>query len=243
MTLELKKLSRRFGEFRLDAIDLRVERGEYWAVLGPSGAGKSLLLETLVGAYTADSGGIWLDGDDITWTPPEARDFGLVFQSAALFPHFGVERNIGYGLAARKVDAAERARRVATIVRSLGIEGLLERPVGALSGGEAQRVAIARALVIEPRLMLLDEPLSLLDHNARIELQRELKRLHDEFRLTTIHVTHSREEAVALSTHCAVMFGGRILQAGPTADVFGRPVTREVAKFLGRDAESSSTRA
>ncbi len=238
MTLELKKLSRSFGDFRLESIMLRVEPGEYWALLGPSGAGKSLLLETLVGAYAAESGGVWLDGVEITHTPPEARNFGLVFQTPALFPHYGVEENIEYGLTARRVPPPERRRRVAAIVERVGVTHLLDRPVAALSGGEAQRVAIARALVFEPRILLLDEPLSLLDHNLRIDLQRELGRLHAELGLTVLHVTHSREEARALSTHCAIMLRGAIVQSGPTDAVFDQPIDDEVARFLGRDPKS-----
>lgn len=234
MTLVLRQVRRRFGAFTLDEVSLRIERGEYWVLLGPSGAGKSLLLETLIGAYVPDAGAVELDGSDLTATAPEARNFGLVFQTPALFPHYSVEGNIAYGLVARRLAPAERQRRVAAMVERLGLQSLMERPIGALSGGEAQRIAIARALVIEPRILLLDEPLSLLDHNLRLELQGELKRLHQELALTTLHVTHSREEARALSTHCALMFRGRIVQAGLTAEIFDHPIDDEVARFLGR---------
>lgn len=236
MSVELRAVSRRFGDFRLDRLGLRLGDGEYWVLLGPSGCGKSLLLQTLTGLHAPDAGTIHVGGRDVTVLPPEARDVGLVFQQAALFPHYDVEGNIGYGLRARGVRADERQRRVAEIVAALKLEPVLGRPVATLSGGEAQRVAIARALAIRPSVLLLDEPLSLLDHNLRLDFQTEIKRIHREFGLTTLHVTHSREEARAMGDHCAVMFGGTVVQAGPTDQVFARPRCAFVARFLGGSA-------
>ncbi|MBI5547167.1 MAG: ABC transporter ATP-binding protein [Deltaproteobacteria bacterium] len=232
-TVELRGLSRRFGSFGLDRVHLRLAAGEYWVLLGPSGCGKSLLLQTITGLHAPDGGRVHLSGRDVTDLPPEARDVGLVFQQSALFPHYSVAGNIEYGLRARRVPQAERKRRVEEVVAALRLQPILSRPVATLSGGEAQRVAIARAVAIKPAVLLLDEPLSLLDHNARLELQSELKRIHAELGLTTLHVTHSRDEARAMGDHCAVMLAGAIVQKGRTADVFGQPRCPFVARFLG----------
>jgi len=236
VTIELEDLGRRFGTFALDQISLRLERGEYRVLLGPSGCGKSMLLQTLTGLFLPDAGRIRVDGKDVTALPPERRDIGLVFQQAALFPHYSVLGNVEYGLRARKVPADERRRRVDEVVQGLGLEGILQRPVPTLSGGEAQRVAIARALALRPRLLLLDEPLSLLDHNTRLALQSELKRVHTAFGLTTLHVTHSREEAAALGDRCAVMCAGRLVQEGTLEEMRARPASPFVAEFLGTAA-------
>lgn len=238
--LEVEGLTRRFGDFSLDDVWLRLERGEYWVLLGPSGCGKSMLLQTVAGFFPPDAGRASLEDRDATRLPPEERRIGLVFQQAALFPHFSVEENIGYGLKARGLPAAERKGRVAELVDRLGLTQVVGRPVATLSGGEAQRVAIARALAIRPALLLLDEPLSLVDHNARLELQSELLRWHREFGVTTLHVTHSRDEARALGDHCAVMLAGRVLQSGPTAELFGRPRCAFVARFLGLGEEEAA---
>ena len=233
-------LSRRFGDFALEGISLRLGAGEYWVLLGPSGCGKSLLLQTLTGFHDLDAGRVEIDGQDVTREPPERRGIGLVFQKAALFPHYDVRGNIEYGLRARRLDGAERRRRVEAAVAAFGLERILERPVATLSGGEAQRVAIARALAIEPRLLLLDEPLSLIDHNARVELQAELRRVHGELSLTTLHVTHSRDEAQAMGDHLAVMLGGRVVQAGAMPEVMARPRCPFVAEFLGLDPAAAA---
>lgn len=231
--LELAGVSRRFGDFALRDVSLRVEAGEYWVLLGPSGAGKTLLLHLVAGFHAPDAGRVLLHGRDAAAEPPEARGVGLVFQGAALFPHYDVAGNVAYGLDARRVPAAERRRRLDEVVAALRLEPLLGRPVATLSGGEAQRVAIARALAVRPAILLLDEPLSLLDHNARVELQAELRRLHRELGLTTLHVTHSRDEAQALGDHAAVVMDGRVGRRGPLAEVFARPEDAAVARFLG----------
>lgn len=236
LSLVLEGLSRSFGAFTLGPLSLEVRQGDYWVLLGPSGCGKSMLLETLSGFHRPRAGTVRLDGRDATLDPPERRGIGLVFQKAALFPHFSVRGNIGYGLQARGEAPEERARRVDEVVMGLGLSALVDRPVPTLSGGEAQRVAIARAVAPRPSVLLLDEPLSLLDHNTRLELQALLRRWHTELGLTTLHVTHSREEARAVGTHCAVMLGGTLVQAGPVDEVFDRPRCPFVADFLGRDA-------
>jgi len=234
--LEVVGLSRRFGDFALTDVSLRVERGDYWALLGPSGCGKSMLLQTIAGFHVPDRGGVALDGRDATDEPPERRDIGLVFQQAALFPHMSVVENIAYGLRARRIAADERARRVDEMVALLRLEPVLSRPVATLSGGEAQRVAVARALAIRPRLLLLDEPLSLIDHNARLELREHLVRVHRELGTTTVHVTHSRDEARAVGDHVAVMLAGHIVQSGPVGAVFAGARCSFVAAFLGLDS-------
>jgi putative spermidine/putrescine transport system ATP-binding protein len=234
-TVSIEGLSRRFGDFALERVTLRLEPGDYWVLLGPSGCGKTVLLHSLIGFHDLDDGRVAIDDRDVTHEAPERRGIGLVFQRAALFPHLDVRGNIEYGLRAGRTGAAERRSRVDEAVTKFGLAPLLERPVATLSGGEAQRVAIARALATRPRLLLLDEPLSLVDHNARLELQAELRRVHAEVGCTTLHVTHSREEAEAMGDHLAVMLGGRVVQAGAIHDVLGRPRCPFVAKFLGLD--------
>ncbi len=230
--IQARQVRQRWGSFELRA-DLRVEAGQYMVILGPSGCGKSLLLGTIAGLYAPASGAVLLGGEDMTRQPPEARGVGFVFQKSSLFPHLSVAQNMAFGLRARGAGRAERSRRVDALAQMLGVEGLLDRPVTALSGGEAQRVALARALAPRPKVLLLDEPLSLVDHNARLELQEVLRRVHRELDLTVLHVTHNRDEARALGDRCAVMLGGRVIQAGPMDEVLRRPVCRFVARFLG----------
>jgi len=233
--IEIGNLHCAFGEFALRDVSLRIAKGEYWVILGPSGCGKSVLLQTIAGFFLPERGKILVEGRDVTAIAPEHRRMGLVFQQAALFPHKSVRENIAYGLRARKVDREEVDRTVDDLIARLELKAILARPVATLSGGEAQRVAVARALAIKPDLLLLDEPMSALDHNTRLELQAELARVHRELGLTTLHVTHSREEAAALGDHVAIMLGGRIVQRGTAAEVQGRPRCPFVARFLGLD--------
>lgn len=233
MSLLLTGLEKRLGDFALSGVSLSIGAGEYGVLLGPSGSGKSVLLSLVAGLAVPDAGTIAIAGRDVTALAPELRAVGLVFQRPSLFPHLDVRENLAYGLAVRGVPKPERAKRVDELVARLGLAEIAKRPVATLSGGEGQRVAIARALAPRPALLLLDEPLSLLDHNARLELQAELKRLHGELALTTLHVTHSREEARALGDRCAVLLHGSLAQAGPTEEVFARPASPDVAKFLG----------
>jgi ABC-type Fe3+/spermidine/putrescine transport system ATPase subunit len=240
--IEIQHLGCRFGDFALDDVSLRIGKGEYWVLLGPSGCGKSVLLQTIAGFFPPTAGRILVDARDVTAESPERRNIGLVFQQAALFPHLSVRGNIEYGLRARQVPAAEARRTVDELIDRLGLAAVLPRPVATLSGGEAQRVAIARALAVRPVLLLLDEPLSALDHNARLELQAELARVHKELGLTTLHVTHSRDEAAALGDFLAVMLGGRIVQSGTVAELREKPRCPFVARFLGLDASSAVSR-
>lgn len=231
--IDLDGVAATFGTFALGPLALHIERGVYTVVLGPSGAGKSLLLHLVAGLAQPCAGRILLDGRDVTASTPEARRAGLVFQHPALFPHLGVRENLAYGPRVQRLAAAEREARVEAVVASLRLGPLLGRPVAGLSGGEMQRVALGRALAIHPTVLLLDEPLGPLDHNTRLELQRELRRVHDELGLTTLHVTHSRSEARALADRCVVLHAGRIIQEGDAADVFARPRCPFVAEFLG----------
>jgi ABC-type Fe3+/spermidine/putrescine transport system ATPase subunit len=236
--IEIAGLHLALGDFALRNISLRIGKGEYWVLLGPSGCGKSVLMQTIAGFFLPDQGQIRVEGRDVTVLAPERRRMGLVFQQAALFPHKSVSGNIAYGLRARGAAREETARTVDGLVERLGLGPILTRPVATLSGGEAQRVAVARALAIRPDLLLLDEPMSALDHNTRLELQAELGRIHRELGLTTLHVTHSREEAAALGDHLAILLGGRIVQQGTAAEVTARPRCPFVARFLGLDSSS-----
>lgn len=234
--ITLEQVQRRWGAFSLD-VDLQVAAGDYLVILGPSGCGKSLLLGSVAGLYPPDRGVIHIDSKEVTHAPPEARQVGFIFQRASLFPHLSVTGNIEFGLKLRSTPRAQRRERVQELAAALGLQELLDRRVNSLSGGEAQRVAIARALALRPAVLLLDEPLSLVDHNARLELQEELRRLHQELRFTAIHVTHNREEARAMGSQCAVMLGGRIVQRGEVDEIFSRPHCAFVHRFLGLEVE------
>jgi len=240
--VEIKGLWVELEGFRLCDVSLDIAAGEYFVVLGPTGTGKTVLLETIAGLHRPRQGCILLAGEDVTYAPPERRDIGFVYQDYALFPHLSVAGNIAFGLRSRGMGQSAIEEHVATISRLLGIEHLLHRMPGTLSGGEAQRVALARALVVEPRLLLLDEPLSALDPETREALQRELGRIHRELGTTTLHVTHDFEEAVALGDRIAVLREdrlddssreGRIVQVGTPEDIFRRPANEFVARFVG----------
>lgn len=231
--LELKGISKSWGEFKLRNVNLKIYDGEYFVILGPTGAGKTLLLETIAGLHKPDEGEIWFEGRNITLTPPEHRKIGIVFQDYALFPHMTVRENILFGLRLKKIPRREAEKRLHSMASMLKIEGILHRYPRTLSGGEKQRVALARALVLQPRLLLLDEPLSALDEEIRRSLWDELRNIHEKLGITTIHVTHDQTEAVALADRIGVMNQGSIVQVGTPQEVFRNPRTEFIARFTG----------
>ena len=231
--LQIDNISKDMGEFILRNVTLDIDRGEYLVVIGPTGAGKTILLETIAGIYPPDSGTITLDGRDITGLPPRERNICVVYQDYMLFTHLNVEENIGFGLVSRKMDKDEIRKRVVEAAELLSIDHLLHRSPDTLSGGEQQRTAIARAIVMEPVLLLLDEPLSALDGQTRVMLQKELRRLHQRYRITVVHVTHNFEEVFALADRVAVMHDGDIVQCGHPDEVFRKPASEFVANFTG----------
>ena len=232
--LRLEDLSRSFGTLNaLKGVSLTVKRGEFIALLGPSGCGKSTALNCLAGLLTLTGGSIWLDQTRIDRLKPEERGFGMVFQNYALFPHMSVRRNIGFGLAMQGKPKDEIARKVEealSIVR-LGQQG--DKLPGQLSGGQQQRVAIARAIVIEPPLVLMDEPLSNLDAKLRLEMRAEIRRIHDLIGSATIYVTHDQEEALSLADRIVVMRDGAVRQVGTPTELYARPAHADVAEFMG----------
>lgn len=233
--IRLEGIALRAGAFALGPLDLEIKAGEYFVLLGPTGAGKTSLLEMIAGVRTPVQGRVWFNGSEVTELPPEHRNVGFVYQDRLLFPHLTVRRNIEYGLRQRKVSPEERPRRVQRMAELLGIGHLLDRRPRSLSGGEQQRVALARALAIEPRLLLLDEPLSALDPSTRSRLQEELRNLHRTLGTTTLHVTHSFEEALALADRIGVMGDGTLQQVGQPDEVFRNPCSRLVADFVGME--------
>nr|WP_300998901.1 ATP-binding cassette domain-containing protein [Methanoculleus sp.] len=214
---------------------MAVADGEYFVILGPTGAGKTILLETLAGIYSPDAGTIVLDGLDVTRTDPKDRGIGMVYQDYMLFPHLTVGENIGFGLLQRKAEPARIVNSVRETADLLGIGHLLERTTGTLSGGEQQRAAIARALVLQPRVLLLDEPLSALDTVTRERLRRELKAIHRVTGTTVVHITHHFEDVFALADRVAVMQDGGVVQTGTPDEVFRKPATGFVAAFTGME--------
>ncbi len=227
--LELQSLRIRLGAFCVADLSLTVEEGEYFVLLGPSGSGKTVLLEMVAGLLRPDGGCVRWQGRDVTDAPPEARGFALVYQDYALFPHMTVEKNIAYGLRARRVDRRESNRRVASVATKLSIAPLLHRLPGRLSGGEKQRVAIARALVTKPAVLLLDEPLASLDTDVRRTLIEELRAIHREAGTTFLHVTHDMGEAVYLGGRAAILRDGNVIRQGAPSELFTRPTACEVS--------------
>ena len=217
----------------LDGVSVGIKQGEFFTLLGPSGCGKTTLLRLIAGFETPTGGQIFLHGQDITADPPNLRPINTVFQSYALFPHLSVADNIGFGLQMMGRPRAEVSRAIEKMLALVQLESFASRKPQQLSGGQQQRVALARALAPEPKVLLLDEPLSALDLKLRKEMQRELKRLQTETGITFIFVTHDQEEALTMSDRVAVMRSGRILQVGAPREIYNRPVDRFVADFIG----------
>lgn len=232
--VSLNSIRKRFGSFEaLKGIELEIRPGEFFALLGPSGSGKSTTLRVIAGLETPDDGGLSVDGVDVTHMPPGDRNVAMVFQSYALYPHMTLEQNIGFPLKMDGVPKKEIAELVAGAARKVKIDSLLHRRPGQLSGGQQQRCALARAIVREPRLFLLDEPLSNLDAQLRLETRIELKQLHQDLDVTTIYVTHDQEEAMTMADRMAIFLDGNIVQVGTPGEVFNTPTTMDVAAFIG----------
>ena len=227
-------ISKSFGAVRaLNPTDLKIPSGEFLTLLGPSGSGKTTLLNICAGYLEPSAGRLVVGGRDITALPPRLRNMGMVFQNYALFPHMTVAENVAYGLVVRKLPKDEIARRVSEVLQMTRLEAFGDRAIRELSGGQQQRVALARAMVIQPDILLMDEPLGALDRQLRKEVQFEIRRLHAARPRTTIYVTHDQEEALVMSDRIAVMRAGRIVQIGSGADLYERPVDTFVARFLG----------
>ncbi|GHD07662.1 ABC transporter ATP-binding protein [Tianweitania populi] len=233
--LKLEKLTLNYGgpTPAVENLDFSMQASELVALLGPSGCGKTTTMRAIAGLMKPASGTIMLDNRDITRVPANKRGVGLVFQSYALFPHLSVFENVAFGLRLARVSSADIKRRVDAVLASVGLSHLADRQPRELSGGQQQRVALARSIVVEPKLLLLDEPLSNLDARLRLEMRSELSRLQDELGITMIYVTHDQAEALALADRIIVMREGRIEQSGTPEDIYERPVSIFVANFMG----------
>ena len=232
--LRLEQVRRRFGDkVVLDDLNLQIAGGEFVALLGPSGCGKSTALNCLAGLLPLSGGSIWLDQKRVDTQPPEKRGFGMVFQNYALFPHMSVRRNVGFGLTMRGTGRDETRRRVDEALRLVQLSQYADRLPGQLSGGQQQRVAIARAIVIEPPLVLMDEPLSNLDAALRLDMRTEIRRLHQSLGLTTVYVTHDQEEALSLADRLVVLREGLVQQVGTPEELYRSPANPYVASFMG----------
>ena len=228
------KVTKRFGStVAVDQVSLQVKPGQLFFLLGPSGCGKTTILRILAGFLEPDQGRVFFDDQPMNGVAPRHRNAGMVFQNYALWPHRTVARNIAYGLEVRRMSRQEIARRVTQALKLVRLEGLADRRPSQLSGGQQQRVALARALVIEPRVLLLDEPLSNLDAQLRLEMREEIRRIHDETALTMVYVTHDQKEAMSLADQVALLRNGKVVQVGTPAELYSRPRCRFVATFLG----------
>jgi len=236
----IKSLTKRYGDVAaVEDLSLDVKPGELVSLLGPSGCGKTTTLRLVAGFLPPEAGEIWVGerclSSAASVVPPERRRMAMIFQSYALWPHMTVARNVAYGLRFKSgMSRGDRDRRVTEMLRTVQLSGFESRYPGELSGGQQQRVAVARALVVEPEILLLDEPLSNLDANLREEMRFEIRRLHEAFGITTLYVTHDQAEAMVISDRVAVLHRGRVVQVGSAEDLFRRPRTRFVAEFIGR---------
>jgi putative spermidine/putrescine transport system ATP-binding protein len=232
--LKLENLHRDFGTVKaLNGINIDLGEGEFLSLLGPSGCGKTTALRLVAGFDRPDAGRILVDGNDVTGVPPNKRDMGMVFQAYSLFPNMTAQQNVEFGLKIRGREKTDRSKRVGDLLELVGLGQAVNRYPHQLSGGMQQRVALARALAIEPRVLLLDEPLSALDAKVRVQLREEIRRIQLELGITTLYVTHDQEEALAISDHVAVMYGGVIEQMGTPSEMYTAPATPFVAEFIG----------
>ena len=234
VSIQIQNLVKRFGATTaLDHVTLDIRPGELFFLLGPSGCGKTTLLRHIAGFYTPDEGRILIGDEDVTNVPPHRRDTGMVFQSYALWPHMTLAENVAFGLRMRGVGKAETAERVRKALAAVKMEDKASRKPNQLSGGQQQRVALARALVVQPRCLLLDEPLSNLDAKLRLEMRGEIRRICKEAGLTAVYVTHDQKEALSIADRLAVMQAGRLEQVGAPLEVYRAPRNRFVASFIG----------
>src|SRR5690606_15638920 len=234
LPITISNIRKSYGSFRaLDDVSLEISSGEFLTLLGPSGSGKTTLLMVLSGFVRPDSGSLKFAEREVALLPPHRRDIGMVFQNYALFPHMTVAGNLAYPLKLRRVPKAEIAGRVERALDLVQLGGLGGRRVDELSGGQKQRVALARAVIFEPRILLMDEPLSALDKNLREQMQLEVRRLHDRLGMTTVYVTHDQREALTMSDRIAVLDKGRIQQVATPKALYDHPATHFVADFIG----------
>jgi len=232
--LELQHLHKKFGDFTaIEEIDVALEPGEFLSLLGPSGCGKTTALRIVAGFERPTSGRVVVEGKDLTHVAPNHRDMGMVFQAYSLFPNMNAQDNVEFGLRVRRKPPGDRKRKVAELIELVGLSAAAKRYPHQLSGGMQQRVALARALAIEPRVLLLDEPLSALDALVRVQLREEIRRLQTQLGITTLYVTHDQEEALSISDRVAVLTQGRIEQIGAPAEIYNEPKTPFVAEFIG----------
>ena len=234
VAVELTQVTKAFDTtFAVNDVSLKIEKGEFFFLLGPSGCGKSTFLRILAGFYKPDTGELRFDDTVVNNVPPHQRNTGMVFQNYALWPHMSVAENIEYGLALRKLEKTERQEKIARALEMVQMEGYHDRAVNTLSGGQQQRIALARALVIEPSVLLLDEPISNLDAALRQQMRDEIKHIHDRTNITTFYVTHDQVDALSMAHRMAIMRDGVIVQVGTPREVYQFPKNAFVASFIG----------
>ena len=234
MEIRLEHLTKKYdGATAVSNLSLTIEDGALHFILGPSGCGKTTTLRMIAGLETASSGKIYFDGKDVTQLSPADRGIGMVFQNYALWPHMTIEENISYGLKLKKLSAQDIKKRCAKYMKMMHLEELASRYPSQLSGGQQQRVALARALAIEPKVLLLDEPLSNLDAKLRSEMRQNLKKIHKEVKVTTIYVTHDQSESLSMGTSISIMKSGEHIQSGSPKEVYNKPQNAFIAKFIG----------
>jgi ABC-type Fe3+/spermidine/putrescine transport system ATPase subunit len=234
VSVKLENLTKRFGDnVVVDQVDLQIDDGEFFTLLGPSGCGKTTTLRIVAGFYRPDQGNVYFGKELMNDIPPFKRDTGMVFQTYALWPHMNIRDNVAYGLVVRKIPRKEIEEKVTETLRLVGLEGFERRLPSELSGGQQQRVALARALVIEPKVLLLDEPLSNLDAKLRVQTRVEITRLQRKLGITTVYVTHDQEEALCISDRIAVMNKGRVQQVAQPRAIYEEPDSQFVADFIG----------